>query len=211
MKLLLLGASGLVGKNILAQALADPAIASVVAPTRRALPPHPTLTNPVSDKLESLAQQSEVTRGADAVVCALGTTIGKAGSKEAFRAVDYELPLAFARAAHAQGTEIFVLISSGGASATSRFFYTRVKGEVERDIQLVGFKSLTIVQPSLIGGERDESRRAEKLASILFSVFAPILPKKLKINPAPNIAAASLKAATSAAPGLHYRRSETMV
>src|ERR1700722_3892427 len=126
MKMLLLGASGLVGKNVLAQALAHPAITSVVAPTRLPLAAHPKLTNPVSDRLESLLSEG-VARGVDAVICALGTTIGKAGSKEAFREVDYVLPLEFARAAHEGGAETFVLVSASGASVSSPFFYARVK------------------------------------------------------------------------------------
>jgi uncharacterized protein YbjT (DUF2867 family) len=210
MKLLLLGATGLVGKNVLAQALAHPAITSVVAPTRQPLALHPKLTNPVSDRLESLLSDG-VARGVDAVVCALGTTIGKAGSKEAFREVDYVLPLAFARSAHAQGAETFVLVSASGASVSSPFFYARIKGEIERDIELVGFQSLTIVRPSLIGGEREEPRFSEGIAVRLMRIFAPILPKKLHVNPAPAIAAASLSAVTTAEPGLHFRYAESLV
>ena len=210
MKLLLLGASGLVGKNVLAQALAHPAITSVVAPTRLPLAPHSKLTNPVSDRLELLLPEG-VARGVDAVVCALGTTIGKAGSKEAFREVDYVLPLDFARSAHELGTETFVLVSASVASVSSPFFYPRIKGEIERDIELVGFKSLTIVRPSLIGGERDEPRFREGIALRFMSILAPILPKKFHVNPAPTIAAASLSAVTTAAPGLHFRFAESLV
>jgi uncharacterized protein YbjT (DUF2867 family) len=210
MKILLLGASGLVGKNVLAQALAHPAITGVVAPTRRPLAPHPKLTNRVSDRLESLLAEG-VAGGIDAVVCALGTTISKAGSKEAFREVDYVLPLAFARSAHEQGAETFVLVSASVASVSSSLLYPRIKGEVERDIELVGFKSLTIVRPSLIGGERDEPRFREGVALRLMSLFAPILPKKFHVNPAPAIAAASLDAVTTAEPGLHFRYSDSLV
>jgi len=204
MKILLLGASGLVGKNVLAQALAHPSVTSVVAPTRHPLAPHPKLTNPVSDHLELLLSEG-VSQGVDAVVCALGTTIGKAGSKEAFREVDYVLPLAFARSAHEHGAETFVLVS-----VTSAMFYPRIKGEIERDIELVGFKSLTIVRPSLIGGERDEPRFREGIALRLMSIFAPILPKKLRVNPAPTIAAAILNAVTTARPGRHFCYAESM-
>jgi uncharacterized protein YbjT (DUF2867 family) len=210
MKLLLLGASGLVGKNVLAQALALPAITGVVAPTRQPLAPHPKLTNPVSNRLDLLLPEG-VTEGVEAVVCALGTTISKAGSKEAFREVDYVLPLAFARSAHAQGTETFVLVSASVASVSSPLFYPRIKGEIERDIALVGFRSLTIVRPSLIGGQRDEPRLGEGIARGLMSMLAPILPKKFHVNPAATIAAASLSAATTAAPGLHFRYPESLV
>jgi uncharacterized protein YbjT (DUF2867 family) len=147
----------------------------------------------------------------DAVVCALGTTSSKAGSKEAFREVDYVLPLAFARSAHEQGAETFVLVSASVASVSSPFFYPRIKGEIERDIELVGFKSLTIVRPSLIGGERDEPRFREGIALRLMSLFAPILPKRFHINPAPTIAAASLGAVTMAEPGLHFCYAESLV
>jgi uncharacterized protein YbjT (DUF2867 family) len=210
MKILLLGASGLVGKNVLAQALAHPAITSVVAPTRLPLAPHPKLTNPVSGRLELLLPEG-VAREVDAVVCALGTTIGKAGSKEAFREVDYVLPLAFARSAHELGAETFVLVSASVASVSSPFFYPRIKGEIERDIEPVGFKSLTIVRPSLIGGEREEPRFREGIALRLMSILAPILPKKFQVNPAPTIAAACLRAVTTAEPGLHFRFSESLV
>jgi uncharacterized protein YbjT (DUF2867 family) len=210
MKLLLLGATGLVGKNVLAQALAHPAITSVVAPTRLPLAPHPKLVNPVSDRLESLLFEG-VAQGADAVICALGTTIGKAGSKDAFREVDYVLPLAFARSAHGQGAETFVLVSASGASVSSPFFYARIKGEIERDIALVGFKSLTIVRPSLIGGEREDPRFLEGVALRLLKVLAPVLPKKFHVNPAPTIAAACLSAVRTSESGLHFRYPESLV
>jgi uncharacterized protein YbjT (DUF2867 family) len=209
MKVLLLGGSGLVGKNVLEQALAQPAITSVVAPTRRPLASHPKLTNPVSNHLASLLSEG-LAGGIDAVVCALGTTISKAGSKEAFREVDYVLPLAFARSAHEQGAEIFVLVSASVASVRSPFFYPRIKGEIERDIGLVGFKSLTIVRPSLIGGEREEARFREGIALRLMSILTPILPKKFHVNPAPTIAAASLSAVMKAEPGLHFRNADSL-
>jgi uncharacterized protein YbjT (DUF2867 family) len=208
MKILLLGASGLVGKNVLAQALAHPAVTSVVAPTRRPLASHPKLINPVADHLESLLSEGA---GVDAVVCALGTTISKAGSKEAFRQVDYVLPLAFARSAHEHGTETFVLVSASVASVGSAMFYPRIKGEIERDIKLVGFKSLTIVRPSLIGGEREEPRFREGVALRLMSILAPLLPKKFHPNPAPTIAAAILDAVTIALPGRHFRHAASLV
>ncbi len=96
MKVLILGASGLVGSNALEQALAHPSITGVIAPTRKSLPSRSKLTNPVSEQLELLIPEV-ITWGVDAVICAIGTTIGKAGSKEAFRQVDYVLPLSFAR------------------------------------------------------------------------------------------------------------------
>jgi uncharacterized protein YbjT (DUF2867 family) len=210
MKILLLGASGLVGKNVLAQALAQPAITSVVAPTRQPLRSHPKLTNPVSGHLASLLSEG-VARGVDAVVCALGTTMRKAGSKEAFREVDYVLPLAFAQSAHQYGAKTFVLVSASVASVNSALFYPRIKGEIERDIELVGFESLTIIRPSLIGGERDEPRFTEAIALQLMRILAPILPRKLHVNLAPTIASASVSAVLTPQPGLHFRYANSLV
>jgi hypothetical protein len=90
-------------------------------------------------------------------------------------------------------------------------FYPRIKGEIERDIELLGFKSLTIVRPSLIGGERKEPRFIEGIAVRLMSIVAPILPKKLHVNPAPTIAAACLRAVTTAESGRHFWYPETLV
>jgi uncharacterized protein YbjT (DUF2867 family) len=120
MKVLILGASGLVGSNALEQTLANPAITEVIAPTRKPLPSRSKLTNPVPGQLELLLPEIP-TWGVDAVICALGTTIGKAGSKEAFRQVDYVLPLAFAKLAHQQGAETFAIVSAIGASVNSSF------------------------------------------------------------------------------------------
>jgi uncharacterized protein YbjT (DUF2867 family) len=177
MKVLILGATGLVGRNALAQALAQPAVTQVIAPTRKPLTKHDKLTNPVATKLEQLLP--EVTSwGLDAVICATGTTIKKAGSKEAFRSVDHDLPLSFARLAHQAGTQNFALVSAIGASVDSSFFYARVKGELERDIREIGFRSLTILRPSIIEGERDEVRHAESLVPKLSHFLAPVLPKR---------------------------------
>jgi len=210
MNLLLLGATGLVGRNVLAQALANPSVTRVIAPTRRPLEPHSKLTNPVSVRLEALLSEG-INQGIDGVVCCLGTTLKRAGSKEAFREVDYALPLKFARAAHQHGVDTFVFVSASTASANSAVFYSKVKGEVERDIGLVGFRSLTIVRPSLIGGQRDEPRLMEQIALQLLRILAPILPKKLQINPADTIAAACLNAVMARDPGFHIRKAESLV
>jgi uncharacterized protein YbjT (DUF2867 family) len=157
MKVLILGATGLVGQSALVRAVTHPAITHVIVPTREPLPPSSKLSNSVAERLKILLPEV-LTWVVDAVICALGTTSGKAGSKEAFRQVDYVLPLAFAKLAHQQGAEAFALVSAIGADANSSFFYPKTKGEVKRDMKLVGFKSLTILRPSIIGGKRDESR-----------------------------------------------------
>jgi len=149
--------------------------------------------------------------GPDAAICATGTTIKKAGSKEAFRSVDHDLPLSFARLAHQAGTQNFALVSAIGASVDSSFFYARVKGELERDIREIGFRSLTILRPSIIGGERDEDRLAESLVLKLSHFLAPVLPKRFHVNPAPKIAQVLVDAVVTAEQGCHFRYSDSLI
>ena len=201
MKLLLAGATGLVGGHVLAQALADPRIDAVIAPVRRTLPTHPKLLAPTVD-FEALPDDAPWW-AADAAICALGTTIGKAGSQEAFRRVDHDYQLAIARLASRHGTPGFVLNSALGADPASRIFYNRVKGELERDLAGLDFASLTFVRPGLIGGERQESRPAERAALVLLRILGPVLPRAWRINPAKRIAAAMIEAAIAAKPGTH--------
>jgi len=156
MKLLLVGASGLVGRHVLQLALADPVVAVVVALTRRPLPDHPRLTSLQVD-FDHLPASADWWQ-ADAVICTQGTTLRPAGSRQAFRRVDHNYPLAVARLARAHGTPTYVLNSAVGANARSRFFYNRVKGELEQDLKAEGFWSLSLVRPGVIGGHRDEFR-----------------------------------------------------
>jgi uncharacterized protein YbjT (DUF2867 family) len=200
----------LVSRNALAQALAQRAVTQVIAPTRRSLPKHDKLMNPVSPKLE-LPLPEVTTWGADAAICATGSTIKKAGSKEAFRSVDHDLPLSFARLAHQTGAQSFALVSAIGASVDSSFFYARVKGELERDVREIGFRSLTILRPGMIAGERDEFRLAESLALRLSHFLTPILPKRFHVKPAPTIAQVLVDAVVTAEPGCHLRNSDTLV
>jgi uncharacterized protein YbjT (DUF2867 family) len=193
-RILLLGASGLVGREALRLALEHRAIESVIAPSRMPLPSHTKLTNPVSTQLETLVP--EVARwSVNAVICALGTTMAKAGSQDAFHRVDHDLPLGFAQAAHEQGAEVFALVSAIGASPSSRIFYARTKGETERDLQKVGFASLTILRPMIIEGYRGETRIAESIVLALARVMGPLLGPRFCANPASTIARVAIDSA----------------
>lgn len=204
--LLLVGATGLVGREVLRLALADPRIKHLTAPTRRPLAPHSHLTNPQID-FDNLPPDAPWWK-ADAVICTLGSTIKKAGSKENFHRIDHGYPLAVARLARGHGTRSFALTSSTGADPHARSFYLRTKGELEHDLDACGFPSLTLVRPSLIGGKRDESRPAERLAMFLMIAFRPIIPRRYRMVPAENIARSLLEAALSAIPGRHVIESE---
>lgn len=208
MKLLLVGATGLVGREVLRLALSDARVSQIVAPVRKPLPAHPKLDAPLVDfdRLPPDAPWWQM----DAVICTLGTTMKLAGTRQLFRRVDHDYPLAVARLALAAGTRTYVLNSAAGANAGSRIFYNRVKGELERDLEQLGFISLTCVRPGLIGGERDEARAGEGAALRLLRVLGPVLPRRWRINPAPRIAAALLEAALAAAPGVHVVASEQL-
>jgi uncharacterized protein YbjT (DUF2867 family) len=160
---LVAGASGLVGRALVGRMLADGAGPGVVAVVRRPLGiAGSRLSEVVSDfgRLEA----AEVPRVRTAF-CALGTTMAKAGSEAAFRAVDLDAVVAFARLARRAGAARFLLVSSLGADPRSRVFYSRVKGEAEEAVKAVGFEGVALFRPSLLLGEREESRPAERVAA----------------------------------------------
>lgn len=163
------GATGLVGGCVLRRLLEDPAIARVVAPTRRPLPPHPKLENPL------ITAAWPAFAALDEAYGCLGTTRKDAGSAEAFRAVDLDLAVAFARAARAGGARRFGLVSSAGADAASSFLYPRTKGETEKAIAGLGFETVVIARPSLLLGERAKPRPAEKFGKAALALIAPLL------------------------------------
>lgn len=210
MRVMLLGATGMVGGLTLRRLLDDPRCSAVVAPTRRPVAlTHGKLENPVL-AFDGLPTSPEWAR-VDAVICALGSTIAQAGSREAFHRIDHDYPLAFARLAQAQGAQAFVLNSAAGANPQSSIFYSRVKGELERDLRALGFNSLTLVRPGLIGGERNEVRRGERLALTVLGALGPVLPRAWRINPATEIARALVEAALAPQPGEHVVASSTLV
>lgn len=208
MRILLVGATGLVGSTVLARLLDDDRIATVVAPTRHPLAAHAKLENPIIDfaKLPVDAEWWAV----DGAICTLGTTRAKAGSDQAFRQVDHDYPLAVGRLAREHGAQRFALNSSLGADVQSRLLYPRTKGEVERDLQALNFPSLTIVRPGLIGGRRGEFRAGERIASAVLAVLGPLLPRRYRISPATAIADALIDAAIDGAPGIHIIEAERL-
>jgi uncharacterized protein YbjT (DUF2867 family) len=212
-EVLIVGSTGLVGRAALRRALVDPRIVRVVAPTRRPLPqPMPAkLENPVVDfeELPMDAAWWEV----DAVICTLGTTLKQAGSRGAFRRVDFDYVLAAAEAAQRHGAIAFALNSSLGADAASGNFYLRTKGEVEDALRRLGFISLTIVRPSLISGERGQhggSRPMERLSLRLSKLFGPLVPARYRPVSAEAIAAALVEAAVAVQPGMRVIESAAL-
>lgn len=211
MDILLLGATGLVGGHLFHQALDCPHIQRIVVVVRQPLAiSHGKIEQVVLQDFNQLEQFSQ-RYNVDAVICALGTTLKKAGSKSAFRQVDYEYPLRFAKSAKQQGARFFILNSAMGASVHSPFFYSRIKGQLEEALIALDFEGLTLVRPALIDGHRQERRFAEHHAATVLKALAPIVPKSYRVNPAKNIAKALLEAALAQHSGVQVIRSDQLI
>ncbi len=164
MRALVLGATGLVGDHLL-KLLRDSGIYErVYTVGRRASDvKHPTIESIVGDlhEIESLLEGVQV----EDAYCCLGTTIRKAGSKEAFAFVDRELPVRAARCLQARDLQHFLIVTAMGSDPDSSFFYNQVKGRTEADLAALNLPALTIFRPSLLLGQRSELRPMEKLGS----------------------------------------------
>ncbi len=176
---LLLGATGLVGGNVLDLLLDDPAYGRVVVLGRRPVDrEHPRLAQHVADlgRVDDHAAHFAV----DDVFCCLGTTIRKAGSQEAFRRVDHDYVVDAARVAAGAGARRYLLVTAAGAGRGSRFFYSRVKGDAEEGVRAQPFEGVVILRPSLILGPRAERRPSEALAQRVAPALAPLLVGPLR-------------------------------
>lgn len=170
---LVVGATGIVGKELVAQLCEDERYQQVTIWVRRKPAfNHPKLIVQEVD-FERLAEQTMPK--VDEVFCALGTTIKKAGNQENFLKVDVQYPTEIAKLAKSAGVSRFVLISALGANSNARVFYSRAKGIVEENLRQLHFDSLQIVRPSLIVGERSDFRLGETIFEWLFK----LLPKTL--------------------------------
>ena len=191
------GAGGLVGSRLMEILLGDVSVSAIVvfSSTQRTYS-HPKVKVIVTDYVGLDRHCNELERF-DVLYCCVGSTIAKAGSEEAFRKVDYAIPLALANLASLCGISRFVVISSVGADANSKNFYLRTKGEMERDIlELFHFRKLAFIRPSLIIGARDENRPMERWAQLLLYPLSGLFLGKLKkYKPLPDITIAKAMAA----------------
>jgi uncharacterized protein YbjT (DUF2867 family) len=202
---LLAGATGFVGSLALTELLDSTDISRVFAVTRRPLGrEHPRLANRIVQFEQIESQLKGLT--CHAALCSLGTTIRQAGSEQAFRQVDFDAVLAFARTAKAAQAQRFVVVSSAAADLGSKTFYLRTKGEMEKALLDVGFANLDILQPSLLLGWRAEIRPLELLGSVFMPLVNPFLTGKrepLRAIPARTVAAAMVGAIRSGRRGVH--------
>ena len=172
---LLAGATGLVGWQLLNLLLSDPYYSKVYVLTRRKLAlEDPKLEQVVID-FDTLPQLESFPEVQD-VYCSLGTTLKKAGSKEAFRKVDYTYPVALAKKAAEHGATQYLLVSAMGANKGSLFFYNRVKGDVEQAIsKITQYKTIQVFRPSLLLGHRKEDRTGEAIMQKITRLIRPFM------------------------------------
>lgn len=214
--LLLAGSTGLVGRELLSQALAEGwTVHALVRRVPQPAPQSPQLHWQVVDFARPSAWPALSTLpGAEHALCALGTTIKVAGSQAAFRAVDFDAVLAFARAAKAAGVKHFGAVSALGASAGSSNFYSRVKGEAEAALAELGFASLTLARPSLLTGDRaalgQPERPGEAWALRFSKPLAVLIPAAWRPIDAATVARALHRAVLEGRPGVRVLSSAEM-
>jgi uncharacterized protein YbjT (DUF2867 family) len=204
----LAGGSGLVGGALLRRLLQDDYFDKVISVGRRAL----AIQDPKLIQVETDFATPSVF---DAMVsphvafCCLGTTIKKAGSRDAFRKVDHDAVLAFAQGAKQKGAHVFILVSSLGANIKSSNFYSAVKGETERDVGRVGFPSVYALRPSILDGDRGESRPGEYVGLLVGRALAPLLGK-YRPTLVGTVVETMLALAKAPAPGVHVVEPDKM-
>lgn len=166
------GGTGLVGGALLQLLAEDATCHRVTSLVRREQPAPPGV---VVQRVDFERLDELVLPAVDDAYCCLGTTRRAAGSADAFRRVDLDYAVAFARLARRAGAQRFLLVSSLGASAGSPFLYPRTKGECEAAIAAIGFTTVVIVRPSFLLGARAESRAGEAVALRVGQWLRPLL------------------------------------
>lgn len=196
MKIVLIGATGVVGEEILKSAIQSEEIFKIITISRS----QPDFRSPKLETIlcENLSDEffKSLNIKADIFISALGTTIKQAGSKARFEEIDYKINLDFAKKAIASNAECFAIISALGANKESFIFYNKIKGELEESLKALSFKRLIILRPSLLISDRKEERFLEKLSIKVFKIISSALPESLsqKIGTYPkNIAKTLLK------------------
>ena len=204
---LVAGATGLIGDLLTHQLVESTAFDRVKVLTRKALTwQHPRLQEILFD----FDHPNSLLLQADTIFCCLGTTIKKAGSKAAFRNVDYQYPLDIARLGLANGASQFAIVTAMGADSNSMVFYNQVKGDIERDLAALNYPSLLIFRPSLLLGNRTEKRLGERIGSGFMRLFAPLIPAKYKAIEASQVANAMLQTSQQHLTGKHIFESDVL-
>ena len=202
---LVYGATGLVGQSLVHQLLEHVAYSKVTVLVRKKLElTHQKLAQVILD----FDKPDQELVFADEVYCCLGTTIKKAGSKAAFYKVDHDYVVNIAHLAKSNGVQKFAFVSSMGADANSRIFYSKTKGEVEADLVKTGFESLFVFRPSLLLGARAEKRIGEQVATWVMVNLNFLVPARYKAIEASQVARAMVYMMNSGKAGIHVLESQ---
>ncbi len=203
---LVLGATGLVGGEVVRELLRSDAYGEIRVLSRRPMGlQHPKLTETIID-FEELEASAEFFGGVRDVFCCLGTTIRKAGSQVKFRKVDLEYPLRAAKISRQKGVTQFLAVSAMGADPDSRLFYNRVKGEAEQVLSVSGLTGVHLFRPSLLLGSRSDFRFAEAAGAWVMRGLDPLMrgrAAKYRAMPAATLARAMVTIAQTGTAGTH--------
>lgn len=198
-----LGATGLIGSYLVEQLLADDAFSKVRVLVRKPISiEHPKLEVCITDFSNYDIYRKNIGTG-DCIFSCIGTTNANVkGDKLLYRSIDFDIPVNAARFGKEAGFTQFLLVSAIGADARSRFFYTRLKGEVEEMIAGYNFKSFHVFRPSFLKGRKTNERTGETILTTLFRIFSYIIPSKYKAINGATVAKAMMNAAKQGKAGV---------
>jgi uncharacterized protein YbjT (DUF2867 family) len=222
---LIVGASGLVGEQLLSLLLRSAHYHKVIALVRQPLALEHDKLQQYLINFENLEEQlnshfdshfsvvgdkNAEQLKVDHIYCTLGTTIKKAGSKQAFYQVDHDYPLTLANYFHQQGASLFAVVSAIGANKNAKVFYNQVKGKLEANLTDIGYQHLAVFRPSMLVGDRKEYRLAEHLGTIFMKAFAAIIPKKYQVIEVKKVANAMIAFADEPQQGVYIIQSDQL-
>ncbi|MGB2742565.1 MAG: hypothetical protein WBC60_18630 [Cognaticolwellia sp.] len=224
---LIVGASGLIGQQLLVKLLASATYSKVIALVRSPL----TIENPkleqwqvsfeqletelasrqyVDNSMKNKAGNNNFPTKIDDIFCTLGSTIKKAGSKAAFTEIDYHYPLIIAKYFYNLDASLFAIVTAMSANESSLLFYNQTKGKVESSLSVIGYQHLGIFRPSMLSGERAEYRLGEHIGTIVMNTFAFMIPKKYRVIQAKKVACAMLAYAENPEIGIRIIQSDQL-
>ena len=201
----LVGATGLIGGQILQQLLEDPDFAIIKVLVRRPIDlTHPKVQLILLDFADEAAYQAAIA-GSDVVFCSVGTTLKQVNSDMvAYRKIDYDIPVNAARFCAATACPKFLLVSSIGADSQSRNFYLKLKGEVEEKVGSLGLPTVSIFRPSMLLGQRAEFRLGERIGQVLMGVLGFLIPAQYKAIDVKTVAKAMVAVAKKDTVGVQF-------
>lgn len=201
----LIGATGLIGAQILQQLLEAPDFSNIKVLVRRPIDlAHPKVKVILLDFADETAYQAAIA-GSDVVFCSVGTTLKQVdGDMVAYRKIDYDIPVNAARFCAATACPKFLLVSSIGADSHSRNFYLKLKGEVEEKVSSLGLPSVSIFRPSMLVGQRAEFRLGERIGQVVMGALAFLIPAQYKAIDVKTVAKAMVAVAKKETVGVQF-------